>query len=55
MPKYVVEVTQIHRYEVVVESGDEYDALEVVREYDADELEQFEVDARWDFEVVGEE
>jgi hypothetical protein len=54
MGKYVVEVTQVHRYEVEVESGNEYDALELVREMDTDQLEEFEIDARWDFEVVEE-
>ena len=54
MGKFVVEVIETHTYQVEVESGNEFDALELVREFDTDQLEEYEIDARWDFEVIEE-
>lgn len=51
MAKYIVEVENIHIYEVEVEANDEAEAQDKVRDLDwiADDFEPFEVDARWTF------
>ena len=54
MPKFTVQCVETHTYEVTVEADDEMDAIDIVRDYDTDQLEEFEVDARWDYEVIEE-
>lgn len=50
MPKYTVTVERHYSYEVPVEANDEYEAREIVRNYDIEDLEPYETNAYFDFE-----
>lgn len=49
MEKIIVEVVETRTYAVEVEAKDESEAIELVRDYDGDDLEQFETGIRWDY------
>ncbi len=55
MTKYTILVTQTNEYVVEVEASSENDAIDLVRDFDGDEILEYETDARWDYLVVGEE
>jgi hypothetical protein len=55
MPKYEVEATRTHAYKVSVDADNEADALDLVRDWLAEDWETFEVHAQWDFEARGGE
>jgi len=50
MPKYTVSVERHYSYEVPVEAEDQYEAREIVRTYEIEDLEPFETNAYFDFE-----
>ncbi len=52
MPKYIVTVERHYSYEVPVEASDEYEAREMVRDYEIEDLEPFETDAYFDFQLA---
>lgn len=54
MKKYLVECIETHRYEVIIEATSDDEALDLVRDMDTDQLEEFEVDARWDYQTFEE-
>jgi hypothetical protein len=51
MAKMVVRATLTKNYEVEVEAKDGMDAIKKLDDWIADDFEDFEVDARWDFEA----
>ena len=51
MPKYTVAVERHYYYEVPVEADNEYEAREKVRDYEIEDLEPFETNAWFDFEL----
>lgn len=51
MPKYIVTVKRHYSYEVPVEAKDEYEAREMVRDYEIEDLEPYETNAYFDFEL----
>ena len=51
---FTVVVTQTNEYVVEIEAPNEHDAINLVRDFDSDEIMEYETDARWDYEVVGE-
>ena len=53
MSKYTVEVNRHYTYEVTIEAEDEFEAVELVRDYEIEDLEPHEVDAYFNFDVVG--
>lgn len=53
MPKFIIEVTQINEFEVEVEANDEQHAIDLVRDFDGDEMLEYETDARWEYVVGG--
>ena len=52
MEKFDFEVIRTYRYRVPIEATDYYDALEIIRDFEIEDLEPFEVDAKFDFELV---
>jgi hypothetical protein len=54
MPKYIIECVETHRYEVTVEANNDIEAIDMVRDLDTDQIEEFEVDARWDYQAFKE-
>lgn len=54
MNRFTVLVTQRNEFVVQVYAGNESQAIDLVRELDSDQMEEYETDARWDYEVVGE-
>ena len=54
MPKYLVESVLTRTYQMEVEADNEWDAIEIMRDSDYDAEDEYEVDASWDYEVVGE-
>jgi hypothetical protein len=55
MPKYKVDAKRTHWYTVEVEAETEQEALEEVRDWLADDFEDFETNAQWDFDVWKDE
>jgi len=51
MTKFIVRATLTKDYEVEVEATDEMDAIKKLDDWIADDFEDFEVGARWDFEA----
>jgi hypothetical protein len=51
MAKFIVRATLTKDYEVEVEANDEMDAIKKLDDWIADDFEDFEVGARWDFEA----
>jgi hypothetical protein len=51
MPKYTVAVERHYYYDVPVEADNEYEAREKVRDYEIEDLEPFETNAWFDFEL----
>ena len=49
MPSYTVVVERHYTYEVPVEADDEMAAVDLVRDYEIEDLEPYEVDAYFDF------
>lgn len=54
MNRFTVLVTQRNEFVIQVYAGSESEAIGVVRNLDSDEIMEYETDARWDYEVVGE-
>lgn len=54
MNRFTVLVTQRNEFVVQVYAGNESQAIDLVRDLDGDEIMEYETDARWDYEVVGE-
>lgn len=52
--RFTVLVTQRNEFVVQVYAGNESEAIDLVRDLDSDQIEEYETDARWDYEVVGE-
>lgn len=52
MAKFIVLVTQVNEFEVEIEANDESHAIDLVRDFDGDEMLEYETDARWDYEVI---
>lgn len=52
MPKYVVYATLTKTYEVEVKAKDEMDAIKKLDDWIADDFEDYEVGARWDFVAI---
>ena len=50
MAKFIVRATLTKDYEVEVEANDEMDAIKKLDDWIADDFEDFEVGARWDFQ-----
>lgn len=53
MSKYTIEVNRHYTYEVTVEASDEFEAIDLVRDYEIEDLEEFETDAYFNFDVIG--
>jgi hypothetical protein len=51
MAKFTVRATLTKDYEIEVEATDEMDAIKKLDDWIADDFEDFEVGARWDFEA----
>lgn len=51
MAKMIVRATLTKDYEVEVEAEDGMDAIKKLDDWIADDFENFEVGARWDFEA----
>jgi hypothetical protein len=54
MGKFYLQFTNTTTYEVVVEAEDESQAYEITKDWGRDDLEEFEVDNRWDIQAWGE-
>lgn len=52
MPIHIIKVVRKYEYQVSVNAPDEYEAIEIVRDYEIEDLEPHEVDASFDFECV---
>ena len=50
MPKYLIEAKRTHWYEVTIEADTENAAIEEVRSWMADDFEEYETNAQWDFD-----
>jgi hypothetical protein len=55
MPKYIVNAMRQVEYNVPVEAEDESAALQALDDWIADDFEQYQVHAEWDFEVQVDE
>lgn len=51
MAKWTVKATLTKYYEIEVEAEDEGEAIESLNDWIADDFEDFETGAKWDFEV----
>jgi hypothetical protein len=51
MAKFIVKATLTKDYEVEVEAGNAGEAITKLDDWIADDFENFEVGARWDFEA----
>jgi len=51
MPKFTVKATLTKEYEVEVEAANEADAIASLDEWIADDFEDFETSASWEFEA----
>lgn len=54
MPTYTIVFTQTNEFEIEIDAPNEHDAINLVRDLDSDEVSEYQVDARWDYQVVGE-
>ena len=54
MTKFEVEVNRHYTYKVTVEAEDEFAARELVRDFEIEDLEEFETDAWFDFGLAEE-
>lgn len=54
MNRFTVLVTQRNEFVVQVYAGSEIEAIDFVRDMDSDQIEEYETDASWDYEIVGE-
>lgn len=52
MPRFIIEATRIHNYEVEVEAEDELSAHAQLDDWIADDFEDFEVGASWEFNAI---
>jgi phosphotransferase system HPr-like phosphotransfer protein len=48
---FVIEATRSHRYSIEVEAKDEEEALASLDDWIADDFEEYETNAQWEFEV----
>lgn len=55
MKKYTIQCIQTNEFIVEVYATKEIEAIDLVRDLDSDQIEEYETDARWDYYVVGEE
>jgi hypothetical protein len=55
MRRYTIAVTQVNEFEVEVYAPNEHDAINLARDLDSDEVMEYQTDARWEYQVVGEE
>jgi len=51
MAKYTVRATLTRYYEIEVNATDPQNAIEQLNDWTADDFEDFETDAKWDFEA----
>lgn len=49
---YVIQATRTHTYQVTVKAQDEVEAIDQMDDWNSDDFEAYEVDAKWDFEVL---
>jgi hypothetical protein len=54
MPKFEIKVVRNYEYAVFVEAANGHAAIEVIRDYEIEDLDEFEVAASFDYEEVGE-
>lgn len=54
MPKYTIAFIQTNEFEIEIDAPNEHDAINLARDLDSDEVIEYQVDARWDYQVVGE-
>lgn len=52
MAKHLVQITQTNEFEVEIEAKDEQHAIDLVRDFDSDEMAEYLTDARWEYEVI---
>ena len=52
MAKYEIRARRTHWYEVIIEAADERAAIDEVRDWIADDWEDLEVQAEWDFDAT---
>lgn len=53
MSKYTIEVNRHYTYELEIEAEDEVAAIEEARDYEIEDMEDFEKDAWFTFDVIG--
>lgn len=51
MSKYIINAQRTHWYTVEVEASSKQEALEEVRDWIADDFQDFETNAQWDFDI----
>lgn len=51
MKQYTVQVQRHYTYEVAVEASDEVDAIDQIRDFEIEDLEPYETDAYFSFDV----
>lgn len=52
MPMYTIQVVQTTEFVVEIEAETQGDAIDLVHGFDNDELDEYETDVRWAYEVV---
>jgi hypothetical protein len=52
MAKYSIEATRTHFYTVEVEANDEMDAISKLDDWLAEDFEDYETNAQWDFDAT---
>lgn len=55
MAKYLIEATRTHWYEVEVEATSEEEAYNQLDDWIAEDFEEFQTNAQWDFEIIPQE
>lgn len=55
MPMFTIEATRTHWYEVEVEALNEEDAYRQLDEWIADDFEEYETNAQWEFNITEKE
>jgi hypothetical protein len=51
MPRFIIEVKRNYEYAVPIEADNEYDAIQLVRDYEIEDLEEYETNAYWVFDA----
>lgn len=54
MPIYTIAFVQTNEFEIEIDAPNEHDAINLVRDLDSDEVSEYQVDARWDYQVVSQ-